>query len=183
VIFTAELLARTVPVLAERLAARGVEVVIHVVGGSAVALGYHPGRSATRDIDAWLNADADTKAVVLDVVAQLAAENTWPPDWLNENAVMFIPDDVGGAGSPHWRPYHTAGTVDVVVAAPDVLFAMKLRAARGRRDLPDLEVLAGAAGVTTEAAAIELFESYYPHDALKPAAHAWLEQFFSDETG
>lgn len=177
-IFTAALLARVLPDLAARLAERGVDVVVHVVGGSAVAIGYHPDRTATRDVDAWLNATTDAKAEVLSVAADIAAENGWPPDWLNENAVMFIPDSVGGAGSEHWRTYHTTGSVEVVVAAPDVLFAMKLHAARGRRDLPDLEVLAGAAGVATAREAVELFESYYPHDALKRTASAWLDRFF-----
>ena len=169
-IFTADVLDRVLTELAERVAARDVEVVIHVVGGSAVAIGYNPDRSATRDVDAWVNASSAAKAVVLDVAAELANENGWPSDWLNENAVMFIPEAVGGSGSAHWRSYRTAGKVDVVVATPDVLFAMKIHAARGRRDLPDLEVLAGAAGVSTAAAAVELFELYYPPDALKPAS-------------
>lgn len=177
-IFTAAVLARVLPELAARLAARDVDVVIHVVGGSAVALGYDPDRNATRDVDAWLNASTDGKAVVLSVAAELALENGWPPDWLNENAVMFIPEAVGGTGSEHWRSYHTTASVEVVVAAPDVLFAMKLHAARGRRDLPDLDVLAEAAGVTTARDAVELFESYYPHETLKRTAHAWLAQFF-----
>lgn len=177
-IFTADLLARILPELAERLRSRGVEATIHIVGGSAVAIGYNHDRGATRDVDAWLNAATDAKVEVVDVAAELAAENGWPLDWLNENAVMFIPEAVGGAGSADWRPYHTAGKVGVVIAAPEVLFAMKLHAARGRRDLPDLEVLADAAGVTTAPAAVELFESYYPHDILKPAARAWLDRFF-----
>lgn len=141
-IFTTDLLSRVLADFAERLAAQDVEVVIHVVGGSAVALRYHPDRNATRDVDAWLNASADAKAAVLAVAADLAAEHGWHSDWLNENAAVFIPEAVGGAGSTHWLAYHTVGTVDVVVAAPDVLFAMKLHAARGRRDLPDLAVLA-----------------------------------------
>lgn len=177
-IFTAALLAEVLPELAARLAERGVDVVIHVVGGSAVAIGYHPERDATRDVDAWLNATTDAKAETLSVATELAAENGWPQDWLNENAVMFIPEDVGGAGSEHWRPYHKSGTAEVVVATPEVLFAMKLHAARGRRDLPDLDVLAGPAGVTTAQEAVELFESFYPHDTLKRTASAWLARFF-----
>lgn len=177
-IFTSDVLARVLPELAERVAATGVEVVIHMVGGSAVAAGYHPERDATRDVDAWLNARAEAKAKVFEVAALMATENGWRPDWLNEDAVMFIPESVGGAGSAHWRPYHTAGKVDIVVAHPEVLFAMKLRAARGRRDVPDLEILARVAGVTTAAAASTLFESYYPHDPLKPGAQEWISQFF-----
>lgn len=178
-IFTADLLAQVLPELAQRVAARGVEVVIHVVGGSALAIGYHPGRDATTDVDVWLNASPAAKAQVLVIAGEMATQRGWRPDWLNENAVMFIPDSVGGAGSGHWRPYHTSGTVAVVVATPDVLFAMKLHAARGRRDLPDLEVLASEAGVTSAEAAIAIFESYYPHDTLKPTAHAWLSRHFT----
>jgi len=180
VIFTASLLARVLPELAGRLVARGVDVVIHVVGGSAIAVGYHPDRAATRDVDAWLNATTDAKAEILSVAAELASEHGWPQDWLNENAVMFIPEAVGGIGSEHWRTLHKTGSVEVVVATPDVLFAMKLHAARGRRDLADLDVLAGAAGVATAREALELFESFSPHDTLKRTAHAWLAQFFDE---
>jgi hypothetical protein len=178
VIFTAALLDSTLRQLVERLAARKVEVVIHVVGGSAVALGYNPDRPATRDVDAWLNASEVARQQVVAVVAELAAENGWPPNWLNENAVMFIPEAVGGSGSPHWRLYHRDDMVTIAVATPDVLFAMKLHAARGRRDLPDLDVLADAAGVSSQGAALELFDAFYPHDRLKPAARVWLEWRF-----
>lgn len=178
-IFSAEVLAWVLPELAQRVAARGVGVVIHVVGGSAIAIGYHPGRFATTDVDVWLNAPAAAKAEVLAVAADMATEYGWRQDWLNEQAVMFIPDSVGGAGSAHWRPYHRTGAVDIVVATPDVLFAMKLHAARGRRDLPDLEILAAKAGVTSADTAVELFQAYYPHDTLKPTAHAWLSRFFA----
>ena len=63
-IFTADVLDRVLTELAERVAARDVEVVIHVVGGSAVAIGYNPDRSATRDVDAWVNASAARLAAV-----------------------------------------------------------------------------------------------------------------------
>ena len=75
-----------------------------------------------------------------------------------------------------------AGDVKVTVAVERVLFAMKLRAARGRRDSPDGAVLAEAAGITTAAAAIDVYDMYYPHDPLKVAAKEWLAAHFAPGT-
>lgn len=120
-IFTSDLLARALPELASRLADAGLTAVIHIVGGSAIALGTDPDRTATQDVDAWLNANPDTKVEAFAIAAQMAHDHGWRQDWLNENAVMFIPDSVGGIDSEHWRHYYSAGSVDIVLAAPDVL--------------------------------------------------------------
>ena len=164
--------------LASQLAADGLIVTIHVVGGAAVALGYHPGRQATRDVDAWVNTAADTHPAVLAAAARLARDRGRPDGWLNEDAVMFIPESVGGVGDADWRPYLAVGNVSIVLAQPRLLFAMKLHAARGRRDLPDLAVLAGPAGITSVDDAVALYDAYYPYDDMKASAREWLRTFF-----
>lgn len=58
---------------------------------------------------------------------------------------------------------------------------MKLRAARGRRDTSDLDLLAGPAGATTADDAFRIFDTYFPHDDLKPTARAWISRHFTPE--
>lgn len=180
-ILDADTLAAVLAELARRADEAGIEATIHVVGGAAIALRYNPERQATRDVDAWLNAREHAKRRLLDIAARLADERGWPDDWLNERAAVFIPDAVGGAGSADWYVVFDARGVQVTVANEQILFAMKLRAARGRRDFPDAAVLAAAAGVTTIDEAVELYDRYYPDDALKDAARDWLAGHFAPD--
>lgn len=161
--------------LAGELDAGGLELTIHVVGGAAIALEYNTDRQATSDIDAWVNARPVVREQVVDVVKQIAIRRRWPDDWLNEKAVMFIPEGVG-VGPHDWRPTLEVGKVRVFVAQPMMLLAMKLRAGRGRRDLPDLEPLVAASGLHTIEDVQETFDGYYPHDDMKPLSRHWLEQ-------
>ncbi len=161
--------------LADELDAAGLELTIHVVGGAAIAMEYNTDRQATSDIDAWVNAQPAVRQQVVDVVTQIAIRRRWPDDWLNEKAVMFIPEGVG-VGPQDWRLALEVGKVRVFVAQPMMLLAMKLRAGRGRRDLPDLEPLLAASGLQTIEDVQETFGDYYPHDDMKPLSRHWLEQ-------
>ena len=161
--------------LAGELDAAGLELTIHVVGGAAIAMEYNTDRQATSGIDAWVNARPAVRQQVVDVVTQIAIRRRWPDDWLNEKAVMFIPEGVG-VGPQDWRLALEVGKVRVFVAQPMMLLAMKLRAGRGRRDLPDLEPLLAASGLHTIEDVQETFDAYYPHDDMKPLSRHWLEE-------
>jgi hypothetical protein len=161
--------------LAGELNAAGLELTIHVVGGAAIALEYNPDRQATSNIDAWVNARPAVRERVVRVVKQIAIRRRWPDDWLNEKAVMIIPEGVG-SGPQDWRPTLEVGKVRVFVAQPKMVLAMKLRAGRGRRDLPDLEPLLAASGLLTIEDDQETFDNYYPHDDMKPLSRHWLEE-------
>ena len=72
------------------------------------------------------------------------------------------------------------GGVTVWVAGPQHMLAMKLRAARGRRDETDIEALLDRCGIRSLAAAEELFERYYPDVELKELAVAVIERHVKD---
>lgn len=55
---------------------------------------------------------------------------------------------------------------------------MKLRATRGRRDAADIDVLLDACGISSAAAAMELYESYYHENAIGDGALPQLEARF-----
>lgn len=165
--------------LAERLDADGINVAIHLVGGAAVMLTVRPDRQLTADVDSWVNSrgDEQLRTRVIEAVMLVGRANPgFPDDWLNDNASMFIPDNVSGELSG-WDPLLTVGGVTIVVAPPEVLLAMKLLAGRGRRDIPDLPPLVAACGVTTVREVEGIFDRYYPHDDMKPSARRWLTEF------
>lgn len=164
--------------LATEIDRDGIAVTIHVVGGAAVMLTTRPERTATVDVDSWINCGADeaTHAKVMATAADIARANPGlAEDWLNEKAKLFIPDSVGG-DPEDWVSLITVGEVRIFAARADVLLAMKLLAGRGRRDIPDIEALIAACGCQSVAHAEAIFESFYPHDDMNPRARAWLEQ-------
>lgn len=161
--------------LARRCSEAGIEGGIHVVGGAAISLEYDPSREATRDIDAWTNVSHARRADFSAAVALVAQQHQWPGDWLNDAAVQFIPESVGPTD---WRPILEIGTVRVYVAAPQVMLVMKLRAGRGRRDLPDLEPLIIASGTTSLDDALAVYDRFYPEDPMRPLSRRWLEEYF-----
>ena len=127
--------------LGERLAGRGIEGEIYVVGGAAMMLAYDRTR-LTRDIDA---VGVPQEEIDAEVRAMAADHIDLGPDWLNARVLPMLPRGVdagrlqvlGGPG------------LTVNVASPKWLLAMKARAARDERDLDDLWVLCQVLGVRT----------------------------------
>src|SRR5579875_729755 len=108
--------------LGERLAAKGVHAKLFLVGGAAMALAFNT-RRTTRDLDAIF----EPKTVIYEEAARMAAEKGLPNNWLNDAAKVFMPDRVRPTrGSASF----SAPGIEVGVAAPEYLFAMKAQAAR-----------------------------------------------------
>lgn len=125
--------------LGERLARRGIEGEIYVVGGAAMMLAYNRDR-ITKDIDAigvpQTEIDAEVRAMAKD-------HKDLEPDWLNARVLPLLPRGTDGErlqvlGGPG---------LTVNVASPRWLLAMKARAARDDRDLDDIWVLCQILGL------------------------------------
>lgn len=125
--------------LGERLAGRGIEGEIYVVGGAAMMLAYNRDR-ITKDIDAvgvpQTEIDAEVRAMAKD-------HKDLEPDWLNARVLPLLPRGTDGErlqvlGGPG---------LTVNVASPRWLLAMKARAARDDRDLDDIWVLCQILGL------------------------------------
>ena len=127
--------------LGERLAGRGIEGEIYVVGGAAMMLAFDRTR-LTRDIDA---VGVPQEEIDAEVRAMAADHRDLDPDWLNARVLPMLPRGVdagrlqvlGGPG------------LTVNVASPRWLLAMKARAAREERDLDDIWVLCQVLGLRT----------------------------------
>ena len=163
--------------LVVRLSGGGHKVSISVVGGAAIVLEHNPDRGSTNDIDGWIHATPETRLAVDLVVADISQERGWPDDWLNDKVMTngFIPED---AEACDFHEVVSHGMVSITVAEPPLLFAMKLRASRGRRDFLDLDVLVDVCKINSRAAAVELYDRHYPEDPLSHKAKGWLDQHF-----
>lgn len=157
--------------IVQRLEERREPAELRIVGGAAISLWHNASRGATQDIDAALSpADA-----ILVVAKEVAVEQGWPDDWVNDKAQIFLPSGMGARGE-EWETAYESGTVTVKVASLDMLIAMKLNAAqrRARREYEDLRVLLAERGISSQAEAEALFEDFYPGDDLNDTAYRIL---------
>jgi len=154
--FTAPEIRRLLNLLESELAARGTPAIMYVVGGAAIALSFDTDRS-TKDIDATLVPED----AVLEAARAVAEAEHLPPDWINSDAAAWIPAIPTDA-------LHTpdrAG-LQVVVASPEALLAMKLVASRNR-DIPDIKLLAETIGTKDPVALANLVRDQYGEDQLE----------------
>lgn len=155
-----------------RLQVRREHAELRIVGGAAISLWHNAARGATQDIDAALSpADA-----VVDVAKDIAVEQNWPENWVNDKAQIFLPSGLGARGE-EWETVYSQGDVTVKIASLDMLIAMKLNAAqrRGRREYDDLRLLLAERGIASASQAEALFEDFYPGDGLNETAYRILE--------
>lgn len=157
--------------LATRLDEAGVQARIRLMGGAAVALDF-PERGLTADAEALYQPTAEVEATA----AVIARERGWPTDWLNKKIQMYASDLDHEA---EWETLFAIGSVTVLVAPPDLLLAMKLKASRGRRDSEDIDVLIRRCGVESIAAAEEIFDHHYPRDEMPERGRRQLEARFA----
>lgn len=144
--------------LSERLAARGVQAQVFVVGGAAMALQYDPGR-LTRDVDAVFIPSSEVRQIA----EEMSAAHGLEPDWLNDAAKGFLPGD-----DAHPVTVFESESLLVQVPSAAYLLAMKLHASRDERDLDDAARLFDRLGYATAQECIDLLGNTYPVGQLLP---------------
>ncbi len=145
--------------LGERLAGRGIEGEIYVVGGAAMMLAYSRER-ITRDIDAVGIPQAEIDA---EAAAMAAEHRDLSSDWLNARVLPMLPR---GVDAERLQVLGAPG-LTVNVASPRWLLAMKARAARVDRDLDDLWVLCQIIGLRTVAEVWQICDDVWGEDMLR----------------
>lgn len=146
-------------------------VSIRIVGGAALRLAYFE-RATTADVDAQI----EPIARITPIIEQIARDRGWPSNWLNNDAVGFIP---AWGQTVDWESIFEDGNVSISVAPIDALLAMKLNAARPGRDTDDIAKLLALNNVGSPDEAETLFEAFYPGDALSSRSMNLLERIFS----
>jgi hypothetical protein len=145
-------------------------VSIRIVGGAALRLAHFE-RATTADIDAQIEPIAE----LTPIIKRIALDRGWPSDWLNNEAVGFIPT---WGHTVDWEPIFDDDNVSISVAPIDALLAMKLNAARPGRDTDDIAKLLVMNNVESIDEAEAVFESYYPGDALPARTMTLLSKIF-----
>jgi len=153
--------------LGGRLAARGIEGEMYVVGGAAIALAFDERRS-TRDIDAVF----EPKAVIYEVAEQLAEQRGLPAGWLNDAVKGFLT-----GADPDTPLVLEVDGLRVSTASPRILLAMKVLAHRVGEDEEDVRLLARELGLDDAAGVLAVAEAVYG-DRLEAAARFFVEQLF-----
>lgn len=143
---------------------------LFVVGGAAMSL-LNPARQATTDIDCWLR----DRSLADEDLSSLSA--TWGDArlFLDEGVRQFTPTLL--SHSEAFDHIMTIGKLRVMVAKPEVLLAMKLKASR-LKDQGDIEFLVRHLGLTTIDEAEAILERCFPGDALTDKALARLAAAF-----
>ena len=153
--------------LGRRLAARGVEGEMYVVGGAAIALVFDDRRS-TQDIDAVF----EPKMVIYEVAGELAHERGLPDGWLNDAVKGFLT----GADPDAPLVLEVTG-LRVSTASPRILLAMKVLSHRVGEDEDDVRLLARQLELDTARGVLAVAESVYG-DRLDAAARFFVEQLY-----
>lgn len=135
-----ESIMRALTELGRRLHADGLQGDVFVVGGAAMALAYDE-RRFTRDVDAIF----EPKMHIYRLAVEVADELGLPGDWLNDGVKGFVVDD------PTQGPVFQFEGLRVQAASPELLLALKVRAARMGEDDEDVRLLADMLGLHTAA--------------------------------
>ena len=153
--------------LGRRLHAREVSGEMYVVGGAAIAIAFDDRRS-TRDIDALF----EPKQLIYDEAATMSAELDLPAGWLNDAVKGFV-----AGPDPESRLALDVPGLQVAIASPRILLAMKVLAHRVGEDEADVRLLADELELRDAGAVLEVATTVYG-DSLDAAARFFVEQLF-----
>lgn len=119
--------------LGELAQVQSLHIRLTLVGGAVMVLGYQA-RQSTRDVDAVILAPKEAR-LVRALAKQVAEENDWPEDWLNDGAKGYL---VGISDGPI---LFSAPGIEARAPSLEQLLAMKLSAWRDDIDISDARLL------------------------------------------
>lgn len=141
---------------------------IYLVGGAVMCLALDA-RAATRDVDAWFKPAAQVRQAA----ARVAATAQVPEDWLNDAVKAWL--------SPRgeFAPYLERSHLQVFVAQPEYLLAMKcvaLRLGEEFHDLEDVRFLLRYLNLTRATDALAIVTRYFDSSRIPPKTVLALEE-------
>ena len=144
---------------------------LYLVGGAVMCLTLEA-RQATRDVDGYFR----PTGLIRQAAARVAARAGVPDDWLNDAVKAFL--------SPRgdFDPYLDLDHLQVFVARPAYLLAMKCAAMRlGEEfhDLDDVRYLLRYLDITSVEAALEIVTRYFDAERLPPKTRLALEELLA----
>jgi predicted nucleotidyltransferase len=154
--------------LDEELARTDTHAELYLMGGAVMCLALHA-RDATRDVDAWFQPVDVVRAAAVRVAKRAAV----PDDWLNDAVKGWL--SARGTFDPWWERAH----LQVFVARPEYLLAMKCMAMRlGEefRDLDDVRYLLRYLNITSAAEALAIVAQYFDERSIPVKTQLALEE-------
>ena len=115
--------------LGEFAQAKGLKIQLTLVGGAVMVLRFGA-RLSTRDVDAVILFPSEVK-IVREFARQVAEENDWPEDWLNDGAKGYL------VGISKGDVLFQAPGIEARAPSLEQLLAMKLSAWRDDLDVSD----------------------------------------------
>ena len=169
---------RGLKILSERAVLEHMTIDLAVYGGAALAIAYDL-RQATKDVDAVVD-NPHQKQWLTAVVSELAIENGWPEDWLNDGVKGFVSQNNDLVLHSEFNKLGPG--IRVYVPVPEYLFAMKCMAMRldDSKDRQDIESLAKIIGITSSEKAFELIEKFYPRQRMEAKVMFGVEEIMED---
>lgn len=168
-LFGADEVRHAFTMLAAKLERTGVVGQVHVIGGAAMLLAFDA-RTITRDIDAVFTPDGPMRAAI----AEIAAEQSWPTTWLNDQACMYMARQPGRGATVFDHPH-----LQVMTTPPEHLLAMKVLAARSTRDREDVELLVGRLKITAAATVWDIVARFFPDEQIPARSRMFVEDILA----
>jgi hypothetical protein len=128
-LFTRQEIEEGLKRLGELAQARGLKIELTLVGGAVMVLRFDA-RPSTRDVDVVILVPREAR-LVRDLARQVAEEQDWPEDWLNDGAKGYL---VGISKGP--LVFQSPG-IEARAPSLEQLLAMKLSAWRDDVDISD----------------------------------------------
>lgn len=150
---TRERISELWPLLNKRLAARGVQGELYLVGGAVMALAFNA-RPSTKDVDAYFK----PPVVIREIATELAAEANLDADWLNDAVQGYL------SARGDFQSFLELSHLKVFIATPAYLLAMKFLAMRlgaEFHDEGDVRFLLRYINITSVAQALKVITEYY----------------------
>ncbi len=119
-----------------------------------------------------------TDEAVASAARAVARRRGWNDDWLNFEVTNTAAEPQWGK-AVEWETIFDEDEIVIQVASAEALLAMKLRANRPGRDTDDIRKLLALCDIDSVQAADELYEDYYPGEALPDRALDIVVRIFS----
>lgn len=147
----------------------GIEGSIQIVGGAAMSLNYNSERYATGDIDAIFPEDPR----INEFIKNISTRENISEKWINSQFLQYLPFDT----SDSWVKVLEVNQINVWVANPRLLLAMKLKADRGIRDRQDIELLLQICEVSSYEDVEDIFEIHNDQSVMKPRTQTFVREW------
>ncbi len=155
----------------------GMLIDLAIYGGAAVSIAFDL-RQATRDVDAVIRGNA---AYVRKLISQVAAENAWPEDWLNDAVKGYLSAGETLLLMEQFKAQNGTG-LRVFLPSAEYVFDMKCMAMRldgGAQDVQDIRALGHILKISDYGHALEILAAFYPLAKIPAKVAFGLEEIFS----